>query len=219
MLNELRRLLEKHVALTEADLRNAANALLTQQFLYLENDRQLPHYRLVTQHIEYYRDLFDALGWKLLVDNDFGYVGILPSDEESYQPLSLEETLLLFIAAQMFEEGVEARQTRNGRVYISSEDMLARYESLTRRDRPKITDFRDTLKLLQRHGLVFKEDDDPVTKLPRLALLPALRQIAGERIMTRLESYLSKARHDESEVIAEDARYDESAAPNNEDTK
>lgn len=219
MLNELRRLLEKHVALTEADLRNAANALLTQQFLYLENDKQLPHYRLVTQHIEYYRDLFDALGWQLLVDNDFRYVGILPSDEETYLPLNLEETLLLFIAAQMFEEGVETRQTRNGRVYVSSEDMLARYESLTRRDRPKITDFRDSLKLLQRHGLILKEDDDPVTKLPRLALLPALRQIAGEHIMARIESYLSKAQQGESDAIIEDVPNDRNVAPYNEDTK
>ena len=203
MLNELRRLLDKHADLSEADLRGAANALLTQQFLYLENDRQLPQYRIIIRHIDYFRDLFDALGWQLLIDNDFGYVGILPSDDESYLPLSLEQTLLMFIARLMFEEGVETRQTQNGRVFVSSEDLLARYESLTRRIRPKITDVRDILKLFQQHGLVVREEDDPITKLPRLALLPALRQVAGDHIMERLESHMSKAQQGEIEVMSD----------------
>ena len=200
MLNELRRLLEKHEGLTESDVRGAANALLMQQFLYLDNDRQLTDYRLVTRHIDYYRDLFDALGWQLVVDNDFGYVGILPSDEESYLSLTLEETLFLFTVAQMFEEGIEARQTQNGRVHVSSEDVLARFESLTHRERPKLTDFREILKLLQRHGLIDREEEDPVTRLPHLALLPALRQVAGGHILDRLEAYLAKAQQGESQT-------------------
>lgn len=209
MLNELRRLLEKHESLTESDMRGAANALLIRQFLYLDNDKQLSDYRLVTRHVDYYRDLFDALGWQLIVDNDFGYVGILPSDEESYLPLNLEETLFMFTAAQMFEEGIEARQTQNGRVHISSEDLLARFESLTHRDRPKLTDFREILKLLQRHGLIGREEEDLVTRLPRLALLPALRQVAGGQILDRLEAYLTKAQQDEPQIRAEAATDDE----------
>jgi len=203
MLNELRRLLDKHDDLSEDDLRGAANALLTQQFLYLENDRQLPQYRIITQHIDYFNDLFDALGWQLLVDNDFGYVGILPSDEESYLPLNLEQTLFLFIARLMFEDGVETRQTQNGRVYVSSEDLLTRYESLTHRIRPKANDYRDILKLFQYHGLVVREEDDPVTRLPRLALLPALRQVAGDHIMERLEGYLFKVLQGETETMSD----------------
>jgi len=216
MLNELRRLLDKHADLSEADLRSAANALLTQQFLYLENDRQLSQYRIITRHIDYFIDLFDALGWQLLVDNDFGYVGILPSDEESYLPLKLEQTLFLFIARLIFEEGVETRQTQNGRVYVSSEDLLARYESLTHRVRPKITDYGDILKLFQHHGLVVREEDDPVTKLPRLALLPALRQVAGDHIMERLESHLSKVQQGETETIADAESPEEDAGINGE---
>jgi len=215
MLNELRRLLDKHDDLSEADLRGAANALLTQQFLYLENDRQLPHYRIITQHIDYFNDLFDALGWQLLVDNDFGYVGILPSDEESYLPLNLEQTLFLFIARLMFEDGVETRQTQNGRVYVSSEDLLARYESLTHRVRPKSNDFRDILKLFQHHGLVVREEDDPITKLPRLALLPALRQVAGDHVIERLEGYLSKAQQG-TEAMADAETHEENAGINGE---
>jgi len=218
MLGELRRLLEKHEGLTESDLRGAANALLTQQFLYLDNEKQLSNYRLVTRHLDYYRDLFDALGWQLVVDNEFGYVGVLPSDEESYLPLNLEETLFLFIAAQMFEDGIETRQTQNGLVHVSSEDMLARYESLTHRPRPKVTDFREILKLLQQHGLISKEEEDSVTKLPRISLLPALRQITGGRVLERLEAYLSKAKQDEQKTIG-DALHAESTTQNEEQSQ
>ena len=111
----------------------------------------------------------------------------------------------------MFEDGVETRQTQNGRVYVSSEDLLARYEYLTHRVRPKSNDFRDILKLFQHHGLVVREEDDPITKLPRLALLPALRQVAGDHIMERLESHLSKVQQGETEAMADAETQEENA--------
>lgn len=191
MLTDLRRLLDREpTGHTEADFRDAAQALLSRQFLYLDQEREARHYRLILRNLEYFRDLFDALGWQIHADQDFGYVGLLPDDEESYLPLDLEETQFLFVARLMFEEGVEARETREGRVHVDAEDLLARYEALTRRERPRLQAFRQLLKLFQRHGLVRIGDDDPVTRLPRLALLPALRLIAGDRYLERLEAHL-----------------------------
>ncbi len=192
MLNDLRRLLDREPpnSATEADFREAAQALLGRQFLYVDQERDARHYRLVVRHQEYFRNLFDAIGWQIHEDQDFGLVGLLPDDEENYLPLDLEQTLVLFIARLMFEEGIEAHETREGCVHVASEDFLVRYEALTHRERPRLPVLRDILKLFRRHGLVRLGEDDAVSRLPSLALLPALRLIAGDRYMERLEAYL-----------------------------
>jgi hypothetical protein len=195
MLIDLRRLLDRELpnGTTETDVRDAAQALLGRQFLYIDQERDARHYRLIVRHQEYFRNLFDAIGWQIHEDQDFGLVGLLPDDEENYLPLDLEQTLMLFIARLVFEEGIEAHETREGCVHVASEDLLARYEALTQRDRPRLPVFRDMLKLFRRHGLVRHGEDDPVSGLPLLALLPALRLVAGDRYMERLEAHLRNA--------------------------
>jgi hypothetical protein len=192
MLNDLRRLLDREPpnGATELDFRDAAQALLRRQFLYVDQERDARHYRLVVRHQEYFRNLFDAIGWQIHEDQDFGLVGLLPDDEENYLALDLEQTLVLFVARLMFEEGIEAHETREGCVHAAGEDLLARYEALTHRERPRLPVFRDILKLFRRHGLVRLGEDDPVSRLPSLALLPALRLIAGDRYLERLEAHL-----------------------------
>ena len=166
MLRDLKYLLDRNDELSESDFKSAANALLTRQFLYLADER--PHYRLITDHFEYFRALFDALGWQLYLDQDFGYVGVLPGDEETYLRLDLTETLLLFVARLTFEEGVEARQTQDGKVHLSSADLLERYLALTHREPPKKGDYIGLLKRYQRHGLLRFGDEDAARVYPEL---------------------------------------------------
>ena len=152
MLRDLHSAIHRQEKYIEVDFKEAANILLTKQFVYLENSRQARHYRTVVDNLEYFRDLFDALGWQLYVDHDFGYAGVLPNDAETYYPLSTEATLLLFTARLVFEEGVEAHQTREGKVFIEAEDMLMRYEALTRTSTP-IRDLLDRKTLGYEAGL------------------------------------------------------------------
>ena len=50
MLHDLKRLLDRHDDLSEADFKEAANALLTRQFLYLDNDRR--HYLRIPRNLD-----------------------------------------------------------------------------------------------------------------------------------------------------------------------
>jgi hypothetical protein len=204
MLHDLKRLLDRHEDLSEADFKEAANTLLTRQFLYLDDDRR--HYRLISDYFEYFRDLFEALGWQLYQDRDFAYVGVLPGDDETFQRLDLTETLFLFVARLAFEEGVAARQTQDGLVHLGGDALLERYLALTHRDAPKKGDFVELLKRFKRHGLLRFGEEDAASGLPRLALLPALRQVAGDRCLERLEAHIAKtARDEEPDAIGEGA--------------
>ena len=193
MLHDLVHVLGRQTEQTEEDFKRAANALLVQQFLYFEHERQTRHYLTVTRHFEYFENLFDALGWKLYADRDFAYVGVLPGDDETYQQLGLDATLILFTARQLFEEGVETSQTQQGRVYVAIEDLLARFEALTRRERPSRPAMRELVSLFTRHGMVAKVDDDESGN-QTLALLPALRQVAGDRVLDRIEAQVAASK-------------------------
>lgn len=193
MLHELQALVNRQSERSETDLKGAANALLTQQFLYYENDRQSRHYMTVTRHFEYYKHLFDALGWQLYADKDFAYVGVLPGDEETYLQLGIEATLMMFTARQIFEEGIEENKTQHGRVYIAVENLVARYETLVKRSRPLRPVLKDILALFVRHGLIARADDDESGN-PTIALLPALRQVAGDRVLERVEAHIAASR-------------------------
>jgi hypothetical protein len=193
MLQDLTHVLSRQTEQTEEHFKRAANALLVQQFLYFENDRQTRHYLTVTRHFEYFENLFDALGWKLYYDRDFAYVGVLPGDDETYLQLGLDATLILFTARQLFEEGVETSQTQQGRVYVAIENLLARFEALTRRERPSRPAMKELVSLLARHGMVAKADDDESGN-QAVALLPALRQVAGDRVLERIEAQVAASK-------------------------
>ncbi len=130
---------------------------------------------------------------------------MLPGDDETFQRLVLTETLFLFVARLAFEEGVAARQTQDGLVHLCGDALLERYLALTHRDAPKKGDFVDLLKRFKRHGLLRFGEEDAASGLPRLALLPALRQVAGDRCLERLEAHVVKtARDEEPDAISED---------------
>lgn len=189
MLKDLQKAAAKAADHDEDDFRRAAAELLSGQFLFLDNARQRNHYRLVKAQLGYFTDLFDALGWSLKLDEDFGFVGLVPADGETQLPLKLDETLILLLLRLTFEEGLENHNTQRGCVSVDGEELLRRYETLLQRERPKRARFLDILKLFQRQNLLQRGDEDPVTALPQVRILPSIRVVAGEATLKRLEAY------------------------------
>lgn len=74
MLRDLRHLCEHFGELEADDLRMAARTILQRQFLLLERNRDREAYRLITNHFNYFTNLFDALGWTLYRDDGFSII-------------------------------------------------------------------------------------------------------------------------------------------------
>ena len=201
----------------ESDLRRAARELLAQQFLFVEHRRQRASYGVVTRHYAYFDKLFDALGWNLQRDDRFGYVGVVPLAEESHRLLKLDETLILLIARLLYEEAAEACQIEAGAAFIDGEALLARYEVLLGRERPKRVRLMEILRLLRSHGLLQLEGGDS-DELPRLRLLPSLRAVTGDAVLEQIASYVQnneqveEAVEESAEVSAELADEDRAEA-------
>lgn len=206
MLSDLRRVADRDANAEVDDFRRAAGALMAHQFLFVETASQRADYRLVVDHFDYFHNLFDALGWTLHRDDDFGYVGVVPSQAEAHVRLRLEETLVLLTARLLYEEGMDRFQAQQGSVWVDAEELLGRYETVVRRERPKRTEFLEILARLARHGLIERRSQEG-QDLPRLRILPTIRVITGEEVLKRLEGYVSDV--DTGEEDLEEATDDE----------
>lgn len=211
MLRDLRQTCERPGAADPEDFRAAARALLDRQFLLLERPRDRVPYRLVADHFDYFVNLFDALGWTLHRDDTFGLIGLMPGEDEGFARLRLMETLVILCLRLIYEEGLERFEAREGSVYTQSETLLGRYETLLGRRRPLVTDYREALARLRRHGLI-ELGEEAEDGLPGLRILPTVRLITGTRVQERIAAFLES----DDEV---DARVEDETAGESEDSR
>jgi hypothetical protein len=191
--------LERHGDLDEESLQQASSLMLGRQFLYLHRPRDRDTYRLVVNHYDYFRNLFDALGWSLHRDDDFGFVGLLPTETENFARLKLVDTLLVLALRLLYEEGMDRLEVRDGCVYAETEELLGRYETLLKRKRPGLTEMRAILARLARFGLIETDDVQGSELLPRLRILPGIRVVTDSRVMERLAGYMAEGVTDADE--------------------
>lgn len=199
MLRDTRHLLERHGDLDEESLQQAASLMLGRQFLYVHRPRDRDTYRLIVNHYDYFRNLFDALGWSLHRDDNFGFVGLLPTVTENFARLKLVDTLLVLTLRLLYEEGMDRLEVQDGCVYAETEELLGRYETLLKRKRPGLTEMRAILARLARFGLIETDDIQGSELLPRLRILPGIRVVTDSRVMERLAGYMAEGVTDADE--------------------
>lgn len=189
MLRDLRQVCERPGQAEPADFRAAAAALLRRQFLLLERIGDRDAYRLVVNHFDYFSNLFDALGWTLHRDDTFGLVGLLPGEAEGYRHLRLVDSLMLLCLRLLYEEGMERFDAREGCVFAQAEALLGRYETLLKRKRPLLSDFREILRRLRRYSLIEMQDETE-DGLPIIRILPTIRLVTGDQVQGRIAAYV-----------------------------
>jgi hypothetical protein len=189
MLGDLQKALSRNEKSTEADFVRAANSLLTNQFLYADRPAQRDTYFIISQNMEYFRNLFAALGWSLVYQPDEAYLGVLPQGEERVMRLKLDESLLMLCMRQMYEQKLENFEVESGKAYTTSDDLLSTYVSLTGKEIPNETRLKEILSLFARHGLIERgkaNETDP-KNIP-IGIYPTIRQVVVEDYIRQLET-------------------------------
>lgn len=189
MLGDLQKVVrgsEKHQA---GDFTRAANLLLTHQFLHADRSSHRDSYFLIAAHIDYFRNLFEAIGWSLIYQPDEAYLGVLPQGEERVMRLRLDESLMLLCLRQQYEEKLENFEIDSGKAFTSSDELLSLYENLTGKDIPNETRLKELLSLFSRHGLIErgKLDESQPKNVP-FCILPTIRQVVVEDYIGHLEA-------------------------------
>lgn len=204
MLGDLQKILSKTEQVQAEDFIHAANLLLVNQFLYADRPVHRDSYFLVSSHVDYFRNLFEAIGWSLVYQPDEAYLGILPQGEERVMRLRLDESLLMLCMRQIYEQKLENFEVENGRAFTTTDELLRLYENLTGKEIPNETRLKEIVSLFSRHGVIErgKADETDPKNLP-LRINPVIRQVVVEDYIGQLEALCDLEPRDESELLEE----------------
>jgi hypothetical protein len=198
MLGDLQKIIGRSDQYRADDFSRAANLLLVSQFLYAERAGHRDSYFLVASHIDYFTNLFEAIGWSLIYQPDEAYLGVLPRGEERVMRLRLDESLLLLCLRQQYEQKLENFEVEGGKAYTSTDELLGQYENLTGKEIPNETRLKEILSLFSRHGLI--ERGKPLESEPKnlpLGINPTIRQVVVEDFVGQLEALCDADPRDE----------------------
>ncbi len=201
MLGDLKKILSRFEQVEAEEFTLAANKLLVNQFLYADKPSHRPHYFLISNHIGYFTNLFEAIGWSLSHQPDESYIGLIPKGEERYLRLRLDESLFLLCLRQQYEQKLENFDVEGGKAFIASDDLLQLYENLTAKEIPNETRFKEILSLFSRHGVI--EKGKPAETEPKnipLMINPSIRQLVVEDWVTQLEGLAEGSDSDSDEA-------------------
>lgn len=205
MLADLKKALARAEGRNEDDFIAATNRLLVNQFLYADKPAQRSDYFLISQHIDYFTDLFAAIGWSLTYQPDESFIGIIPKGEERYLRLRLDESLFLLCLRQQYEERLENFDVEGGKAFLQSDDLLQIYENLTAKEIPNETRYREILSLFSRHGIIERgkpQETDP-KNIP-LMINPSIRHVVVEDWIRQLEDLSESTDELENNAVEEE---------------
>ncbi|SEF62063.1 DUF4194 domain-containing protein [Marinobacterium lutimaris] len=205
MLGDLQKVVSRNDQHQADAFIRAANLLLTSQFLYADRPSHRDHYFLVASNVEYFRNLFAAIGWSLIYQPDEAFLGVLPQGEERVMRLRLDESLLLLCLRQQYETKLEAFEVEDGKAFSSSDELLRLYDNLTGKEIPNETRLKEILSLFTRHGVIERgkpEETDP--KNVPIRINPAIRQVVIEDYIGQLEALCDIDNRDETDALIEE---------------
>ena len=173
-----------------ADFERAAWRLVTEQVLYASDRGSRVAYHLVEDHFDDYVAALAPLGIRLERNAHYRYIVALPSHGEG-TPVTLEETLLLLMLRQRYDEAMRQGQVEEqGEVIVELPELQEAYQALSGRAMPDVGALRALARTLKRWGvcrLVDSEADDPQPF--HLRVRPAIVEIVGEQWLQRLDQH------------------------------
>ena len=190
MIKDMKILIDADEEADDTDLRLTAHMLLAKQFLLEGKQKQRSHFDRVLRYQKYYRDLMDALNHRLVINENRGYVGIVP--EVFINPMKLEEALILLALRYIYDEELNAfNLEEDGSVLVSFEDFADRYIQITKREMPKqLTVFQGYLKGFESHGILYVEKDKSDPPVERIRICPTISELLGGNAIEKLAGYL-----------------------------
>lgn len=205
MLGDLQKVVSRNEQRQADEFIRAANQLLTSQFLYADRPSHREHYFLVAGNVDYFRNLFAAIGWSLIYQPDEAYLGVLPQGEERVLRLRLDESLLLLCLRQQYEAKLEAFEVEDGKAFSSSDELLRLYDNLTGKEIPNETRLKEILSLFTRHGVIERgKPDETDPKNVPLRINPTIRQVVIEDYIGQLEALCDIENRDEADAFIEE---------------
>jgi hypothetical protein len=203
MLSDLTILLDRseNERFVEDDFYQAASLIRRKQFIWAGSHGQSKHYNLVMRFQEYFTNLFNAFGDEFVINNHFGYCGVMPKYQQ--RKMKALETVFLLILAKLYDSEARKACIENGRAQPSPSLLIETYMTLTGKEKPKYSDTMAALKLLSSSGIILLGEKDEVSELPTITVLPTISVILSEQYIVLLEQF-TQAKNTEDDLVTEE---------------
>jgi hypothetical protein len=188
------------------DFERAAYRLVTEQVLSATDRATRSAYHLVEAHYDDYVAALGLLGVRLTRNPHYRYILALPVHADG-SAVSLEETLLLLVLRQRYDEAIRQGQVEeHGEVLVELPDLQEAYPALTRRPMPDVGQLRALSRSLRRWGVARLIDAERDHQQPfHIEVRPAIVDIVGEHWLQRLDQFNTGDDDDEdSATVVED---------------
>ena len=186
MLREFGRIIDDASNKIDADeLMAVAARLRERQFIFKEGRGTGRTYDVLINQRDYFESLFQAFGDEFIVDQRFGFVGIIP--RSSKPVLTQLETIFLLLLAKMHD--VECRKARALDGRTNEDILLDEYRELTGRDKPRPAESKAALQRLRRAGIIELGPISELTEMHEITILPSITRVITESYLTQLENF------------------------------
>lgn len=178
-----------------------ANYLLNNCFLIGNVDSTREKYYYVINHEESFRQLFQPIGYTLVIHRNLRVVQLVNNHGTGRLALKKYESIMLLIFRLMYVEKRESLSTSEDKVVVTVEEIKNEYEKLNLPRRFDKVLLEDSLRNIKRYNLV--------QPLDKLLDMDAKIQIYPSVMLAMPDTTISKAYEQTSKLLAQYVNSDE----------
>lgn len=175
---------------TAEELTETANRLLHRQFIARGDLGGTAHFERVQRHHDYFQDLFASLGFRLVFNDGWGYVGFVSPQAFGNARVPTQETILLLCIRLLYNEGAQKGYFVDGSadILVDEEEIQTVYSSFGAR-RLKPGELREILTQFRRRGLVGFDQSHSLNVDVEVALRPTLLEVVDDSFLARIAAW------------------------------
>lgn len=187
---------------TAEQLTETANRLLHRQFITRSDSGGAAHFERVQRHHDYFQELFASLGFQLVFNDGWGYVGFVTPQAYRNARVPTQETIILLCLRLLYSEGAEKGYFTDGSadILVDEEEIQTVYSSFGTR-RLKLGELREILKQFRRRGLVSFDQSHSLNVDAEVALRPTLLEVVDESFLARVDAWRDASSSSRSDAI------------------
>lgn len=193
---------------TAEELTETANRLLHRQFIARSDLGGTAHFERVQRHLDYFQELLASLGFRLVFNDGWGYVGYVSPQAYGNARVPTQETIILLCLRLLYSEGAQKGYFIDGSadILVDEEEIQTVYSSFGAR-RLKPGELREILTQFRRRGLVSFDQSHSLNVDVEVSLRPTLLEVVDESFLARIDAWRDASSSAQSEAIdADDER-------------
>lgn len=150
-----------------------ANKLLNECFIIKKNKDTVSEYNFILNYRDYFISLLEVLGYELVIQEEYGVIGINnPAGTGRIHLKKIESMLLLILRLLYIEERKKISQT--GDVIVIVDQVYDKYNMLKMQNKLDKTTLRNSMGLFRRYHLIQNLDSDMSNPDTRVIIYPSI---------------------------------------------